>query len=311
MLHQPGAGAGADAGDVEQLGLAVADLAALAVVGDGEAVRLVADALDEVQDGRAAVEDDGIVLLPVEVDHLFAFCNRRERLRGEAELFKRRGCRVELAEAAVDEDERGHLASFGAVSRARIAVGCFHQLRWAGLLQDALVAAADDLAHGGEVVDAGDGLHLEFAVVGLLHRAVLPHHHRGDRLRALDVRDVEALDAARQLGQHEQVLQRFLNRLLRGLQHAEALIVALLRVLADEVDQRTLLATLRRGDLHAMAGALGEQMAERLAIREVDRHQDGARHVLLIDVELLEQGREEGGGLKAPAWCAASGAFSA
>jgi hypothetical protein len=62
---------------------------------------------------------------------------------------------------------------------------------------EALVAAADDLAHGGEVVDAGDGLDLEFAIVGLLHRAVFPDDHGGDGFRALDVRDVEALDAAR------------------------------------------------------------------------------------------------------------------
>src|SRR5580704_15377343 len=110
MLDKAGAGARADAGDVEQLGLAVADFAALAVVGDGEAVRLIADALDEVQDGRAAVEDDRIVLLPVEVDDLFSLCNRREWLRREAEFFKRRCRRVELTEAAVDEDERGHLA---------------------------------------------------------------------------------------------------------------------------------------------------------------------------------------------------------
>src|SRR3984885_12564974 len=140
MLDKAGAGARADAGDVEQLGLAVADFAALAMVGDGEAVRLVADALDEVKDGRAAVENNRIVLLPVEVDHFFSFRNRRERLRGEAELFERRGCRVELTEAAIDEDERGHLASFSAVSRARVTVGCFHQLRRTGLLQNALVA---------------------------------------------------------------------------------------------------------------------------------------------------------------------------
>ena len=182
----------------------------------------------------------------------------------------------------------------GAVSGARIGVGGFYQLRCAGLLQNALVAAADDLAHGGEVVDAGDGLHLELAVVGLLHRAVLPNDHRCDGLRALDVRDVEALDAPRQLGQHEQVLQRLLNCLLRGLQHTEALIVALLRVLADEVDERALLATLRRGDLYAMAGALGQQMTQRLAVGEVHRHEDGCAARMLIDVELLEQGREEG-----------------
>lgn len=51
VLEEAGAGAGSDAGDGEEFGVAVAHFAALAVIGDGEAVRLVADALDEVQDG--------------------------------------------------------------------------------------------------------------------------------------------------------------------------------------------------------------------------------------------------------------------
>ncbi len=63
------------------------------------------------------------------------------------------------------------------------------------VVDEAFVAAVDDLAHGGEVVDAGDGLDLELAVVGLLHRAVFPDDHGGDGFGALDVGDVEALDA--------------------------------------------------------------------------------------------------------------------
>ena len=69
----------------------------------------------------------------------------------------------------------------------------------------------DDLAHGGEVVDAGDGLDLELAVVGLLHRALFPDDHGGDGFGALDVRDVEALDALGRLGEREGVLQGFLH----------------------------------------------------------------------------------------------------
>ena len=98
----------ADAGDVEELGAAVAHGAALAVVADGEAVALVADHLDEMEDGRAAVEDDGIVFRAVEVDDLFFFGDGGERLRSDAEGFESLGGGVELAEAAVDEDQRGH-----------------------------------------------------------------------------------------------------------------------------------------------------------------------------------------------------------
>src|ERR1700691_3628842 len=97
MFQQALAGAGAYAGDGEELGVAVAHLAALAVVGDGEAVRLVADALDQMQDGRAAVEDDGLVFLSVEVDDFFSFGDGGERLGGDAEGFQSFSGGVELA----------------------------------------------------------------------------------------------------------------------------------------------------------------------------------------------------------------------
>ena len=86
VFQQALAGARADAGDGVQFGVAVAHLAALAVVGDGEAVGFVADLLDEVQHGRAAVEDDGVGLLAVDVDDLFALGDGGERLAvGDAE----------------------------------------------------------------------------------------------------------------------------------------------------------------------------------------------------------------------------------
>jgi len=104
VLEEALAGAGADTGDGEEFRIAVAHLAALAVIGDGEAVRLVANALDEMQDRGAAVEDDGLVLLAVEVDDFFSLRYRREGLGGEAEGFERGGGGVELADSAVDED---------------------------------------------------------------------------------------------------------------------------------------------------------------------------------------------------------------
>ena len=88
----------------------------------------------------------------------------------------------------------------------------------------------------------------------------------------------------------------FLDGLHAGLQHAEALVVGLLRVEADEVDERALLAALRGKDLDAAAGAFGQQIREDGAVREVDRHEYGARHVVLVQVELLQQGREKGRG---------------
>ena len=76
------------------------------MVAYGEAMALVADDLNEMKDGRAAVEDDGLILVAVNVDDFFFFCDGGERLRGEAEFFESFGGGVELAEAAIDEDER-------------------------------------------------------------------------------------------------------------------------------------------------------------------------------------------------------------
>ena len=130
-----------------------------------------------------------------------------------------------------------------------------------GLLSssEAFVAAVDDLAHAGEVVDSGDGLDLELAVVGLLHGAVFPDDHGGDGFGALDVGDVEALDAAGEFFEGEGVLQGFLDGFHAGLQDAEALVVGLLGVLADEVDEGALFAALGGEDFDALAGAFGQE----------------------------------------------------
>jgi hypothetical protein len=45
-----------------------------------------------------------------------------------------------------------------------------------------------------------------------------------------------------------------------------------------------------------MASALREQIGEQCAVGEVDWDEDGARNVILVEIKLLEQGREEGGG---------------
>ena len=112
VSEEPLAGLRAYAGDGQQLGVAVAHGAALAMVADCEAVALVADELDQMQNRRPAVEDDGLLLIAVEVDNLFALGDRGQRRlceagRGKVERFEGLGGSVELAQAAVDEDERG------------------------------------------------------------------------------------------------------------------------------------------------------------------------------------------------------------
>ena len=88
------------------------------------------------------------------------------------------------------------------------------------------------------------------------------------------------------------------------LHHAEALVVGLLGVVAGQVEQRPLVATLRNQNMNSCgAGALarhllGEQVFQRFAIFEVDRHVNIPRNVRLADVELLQQSRKEFAGMK-------------
>ena len=77
------------------------------------------------------------------------------------------------------------------------------------------------------------------------------------------------------------------------MQHAEALVVTLLCILADQVDQRSLVAALRCKDLHPATALRAQQTSERGAVGELKGHIDGARHVGLVEVELLQKGRKE------------------
>jgi hypothetical protein len=113
--------------------------------------------------------------------------------------------------------------------------------------KQALVSAVDYLAHGGEVVYAEDGHDFEFAIGLLVHLAVFPDDHGSYGFSALDVRDVKTLDAAGELGEHEDVGQGLLNGFARGLKDAEALSVRLAGVLAGEIDEGTLFSALGDG----------------------------------------------------------------
>src|SRR6187402_2633109 len=214
-----------------------------------------------MEHGGAAVKDDGVVFLAVDVDDLFAFRDGRERLQCDAELFKSGVGGVQLAEAAVDEDERGK--------------GFLLCLKFA-------VTACEDLVHRGEVVYARDAVDLELAIVGLLHLAVFPYDHGGDGLSALDVRDVEALDAFWRVGEAERILQGCGDGGFARLQGTEALIVRLLGVLADEIDQRAFFSALRCEDLYLVAGAVAEERGEEVAVAELEVHHDGAGNIWLI-----------------------------
>ena len=228
MLHQPLRRTRTDAGDVHQIAGAVAHLAALAVKGHRETMGFVAHDLHQMQHRRMMVEHDRIIFLSENVDDFFAFGDRSKRLVDDLEGFEGLSGGVELSDAPVDQRQAGH--------------GLFFFLQ-------AFIAARDHFAHGREIVHAFDRLDNELAVIGLLHLAVFPHHHRGDGLGALNVRNVKALDPLGQFGQGKSVLERFLDQARIRLHHAEALVIRLLGIVAGEIDQLALVATLRDGDV--------------------------------------------------------------
>ena len=150
----------ADADDVVENGDQVALAAQLAMIGDGEAVRLVANALDEVERLAVARQDDRLTLALLEDElellgeaddgHIFVAARPADNLER----------RRELPLAAVDDDEVGQFF-FGQSD----------------------IAARRDLAHREEVVGlALCTLDLEAPVVRLLGQAALEDDHRGDGL---------------------------------------------------------------------------------------------------------------------------------
>src|ERR1017187_6290735 len=95
---EEGAGGGfAYAGGFSQCGGAVADLAALAMEGYGEAMGFVADHLHQMQDGRMMVENYGVVFLSIDIDDFFSLGDRGQGLVDDFEGFERLGGGVELA----------------------------------------------------------------------------------------------------------------------------------------------------------------------------------------------------------------------
>src|SRR5581483_10312023 len=74
--------------------------AALAMERDGKTMRFVANLLDQVQDGRVAVEHERLIFLPVDVEDFLLFGDGGERLIDDLQRFKSLGGGVKLADAA-------------------------------------------------------------------------------------------------------------------------------------------------------------------------------------------------------------------
>src|SRR5215210_4975607 len=169
----------------------------LAVVGVGEAVSLVADALQQVQLRRVSLQHHRLRATRLE-DLLITLGERAQgdlrQFRAHAEFVEDRGDRGELALAAVEQD---HV-------RRR------HELLVARL--QAFEAPPYHFGHARRIVGALDGPDPEPPVLAPRRTPALEHHHRGHRVRAHRVGDVEALYTHRQVRQRELLPQRVERR---------------------------------------------------------------------------------------------------
>ena len=81
--------------------------AALTVEGDREAMSFVANLLDQMQHRRMMVEDHGLIFTTENVENLFFLGDAGHRLIDDGEFVEGFGGGVELADAAVNQDQAG------------------------------------------------------------------------------------------------------------------------------------------------------------------------------------------------------------
>src|ERR1019366_5083809 len=122
-----------------------------------------------MQHGRMVVENYRFVLLSIHIDNFLALGDGGQRLIDYAQSFQSFSGSVQLSESAINQHQAGHSLIF---------------------FLDALVAARDYFAHGGEIVHAYNGADDELAVVGLLYLAFFPNYHRSYGFGALNMGDV-------------------------------------------------------------------------------------------------------------------------
>ena len=235
---------------------------------DRETMGFVAHRLHELERGGRVVENHRL-LTTANVEDLLPLGQAREGKLAEAEFVERLRRRAELAETAVDENEVGQVRA---------------------LFQQPPIAPSHHFAHGREVVGrAHHGLDLERPVVGLLGRRHLEDHHRGHDVRPLQVRDVEALDPPRLVGQAERLHEGDENFARTLLRMTPFQIMGELGVAGDEFEQTDLLAALGHAESHLGAPPFAEPGGQSVHSLEGLGHQDLARHVAIVLVETRDR----------------------
>ena len=206
----------------------------------------------------------------------------------ETELLEHAHGDVELALAAVDHEQVRRVREPLARVRAFVA-----------LAEVVAEPAGEHLFHRREVVLVVERLHLEAAVVGALGDAVFHHDHRRDDLGALDVRDVEALDAQRRLGQTRAppAARRARGRARCDPTRAAACAAGTLsRALSIAVSSSSRLPPRCGTRMRTLEPRLRrEELLVELEVLGLDRHEDLLGHVFTprVGVELLDDPRDE------------------
>ena len=187
--------------------------------GDGEAVRLVADPLEEVE-GLGPPRDADRLGVPGPVDflELLGQCGQLD-LTGQPESFHHLLPDGQLALAPIDQEKLrwvGEAAAgpphadvldrFGVNGHlGPVTPGGFGPGR--PIFDKGPKAPGEDLFHRGVVVVPGDRRYFESPVVGLLGQGVLEDHHRADVVGTREVAHVVTLDSQRRLSQRERCLE--------------------------------------------------------------------------------------------------------
>ena len=143
-----------------------------------------------------------------------------------------------------------------------------------------------------EVVRPLDGLDPEPPVLPRPRPALLEHHHAADRVAALEVRDVVALDPHRRPDEPQrrgELLERAERPALVGQPSGGLARQRLRRVPRGELHQLALLAPLRGADVDAGPTTLGEERLEVGGVGERARDEDLARDAGRPGVVLLEE----------------------
>ena len=195
MRQQRTAACCADAGDILQRRVHTRLLAQIAVMGDAEAVGFIADALNEMQRGRLAVEQNALLLIRQE-DFFQLLCQAEHR-NVVTRLEHRFPRKPQLLRPAVNQNQIGQIGKAGKPLSVRRQFS-FLRKRFA-LLRRPRQAAGDDLIHGRKIVCAFDGLDTEDAVFFLRRFAVDGDDHTRHAQHALRIGDIISLDAARRM----------------------------------------------------------------------------------------------------------------